>query len=179
MNYIIKAKVPRKLLEKNAASSAANQGFNLITKEASKYGINVKNGEFVNCQFTLTGNMLSPKVAFKLLGTDGQSLEQTATDVATATIEKAKDSVRTRVEQELEKAKDKGKEIANKAADSLKNVATREADKAIEKGKDVIKDKVGEKATEVLGEEAGKKAKDAINKGKDALDGLFKKKKKE
>ncbi len=179
MNYIIKAKVPRKLLEKNAAGAAANQGMGMISKEASKYGIDVKNGEFVNCQFTLTGNMFSPKVAFKLLGTDGKSLEQTATDVATATIEKAKDSVRTRVEQELEKAKDKGREVANKAADSLKNVATREADKAIEKGKEVIKGKVGEKATEVLGEEAGKKAQDAINKGKDALDGLFKKKKKE
>jgi hypothetical protein len=179
MNYVIKAKVPRKLLEKTAATAAANQGFNMISKEAAKYGINVKNGEFVNCQFTLTGNMLDPKIAFKLLGTDGQSLEQTATNVATATVEKAKDSIRTRVEQELEKAKDKGKEIATKATDSLKNVATREADKAINKGTEVVKDKVGEKAGEVLGEKAGEKAKDAINKGKDALDGIFKKKKKE
>lgn len=179
MSYVIKAKVPRKLLEKTAATAAANQGMNMISKEASKYGVNIKNGEFVNCQFTLTGSLTDPKVAFKLLGTDGKSLEQTATDVATATVEKAKDSIRTRVEQELEKAKDKGKEIANKATDSLKNVANREVDKAVEKGKDVIKDKVGEKAGEVLGDEASKKAKDAIDKGKNVIDGIFKKKKKE
>lgn len=179
MNYVIKAKVPRKLLEKTAATAAANQGMNMISKEASKYGVNIKNGEFVNCQFTMTGSITDPKVAFKLLGTDGKSLEQSATDVATATVEKAKDSIRTRVEQELEKAKDKGKDVANKAADSLKNVANREVDKAVEKGKDVIKDKVGEKAGEVLGDEAGKKAKDAIDKGKNVIDGIFKKKKKE
>lgn len=179
MNYVIKAKVPRKMLEKNAATATANQGMNMISKEAAKYGVNIKNGEFVNCQFTLSGSFTDPKVAFKLLGTDGKSLEQTATDVATATVEKAKDSIRTRVEQELEKAKDKGKEIANKATDSLKNVATREVDKVIDKGKEAVKDKVGEKAGEVLGEEAGKKAKDAIDKGKSALDGIFKKKKKE
>jgi hypothetical protein len=179
MNYVIKAKVPRKLLEKNAVGAAANQGWGMINKEASKYGINIKSSEFVNCQFTLTGEMLNPKVAFKLLGADGQSVEETAKDVAVATVEKAKDSIRTRVEQELEKAKDKGREVAQKAADSLKNVATREADKAIDKGKEVVKEKVGEKVGDVLGEKAGEKAKDAINKGKDAIDGIFKKKKKE
>lgn len=177
MSYIIKARVPRKLLEKNAISAGANQGFNLITKEASKYGINVKNGEFVNCQFTLTGNMLSPKVAFKLLGTDGQSIEQTANEVATQAVEKMKDTIRTHVEKELEKAKEKGREVAEKAKDSLKNVATREADKVIDKGKEVVKEKIGEKASEVLGDEAKKKADDALKKGKDALDGIFKKKK--
>jgi hypothetical protein len=179
MNYVLKAKVPRKLLEKTAATAAANQGLNLISREAGKYGLNIKNGEFVNCQFTITGNFADPKVAFKLLGTDGKSLEQSAIDVATAAAEKAKDSIRTRVEQELEKAKDKGREVANKAADSLKNVANREVDKAVDKGKEAIKDKVGEKAGEVLGEEANKKAKDAIDKGKNVIDGIFKKKKKE
>ncbi|MFZ4545564.1 MAG: AsmA-like C-terminal region-containing protein, partial [Saprospiraceae bacterium] len=179
MNYVVKTKVPRKMLEKNVATSAANQGFNLITKEASKYGVNVKNGEFVNCQFTITGDILNPKVAFKLLGTDGQTVGETAKDAVNTTVEKAKDSIRTRVEQELQKAKDKGKEAAAKAADSLKNVANRQVDKAIEKGKEEVKGKIGEKATEVLGDEAGKKAKDALEKGKGAIDGLFKKKKKE
>lgn len=179
MNYVIKTKVPRKLLEKNVATAAANQGINLITKEAAKYGVNVKNGEFVNCQFTLTGDILNPKVAFKLLGTDGQTIGETAKDVVNATIENAKDSIRTRVEQELEKAKEKGKEVTNKAADSIRNVATRQVDKAIEKGKEEMKGKIGEKATEILGDEAGKKAKEAIEKGRGAIDGLFKKKKKE
>lgn len=179
MNYVVKAKVPRKLLEKNAATAAANQGLNLISKEAAKYGVNVLKGEFVNCQFNFTGTMFSPKVAFKVLGTDGQSVGETAKDAATAVVDKAKDSVRTRVEQEIQKAKDKGREAANKAADSLKNVANKEIDKAVDKAKDVVKDKVGEKATEVLGKEAGDKAKDAVNKGKEVLDGIFKKKKKE
>jgi hypothetical protein len=183
MNYVLKAKVPRKLLEKNAVSAAANTGYNMILKEASKYGVNVQNGEFVNCQFTFTGSMLSPKMAFKLLGTDGQSAQQTVENQATAIAEKAKDSLKNRVEQEVKKVEDKARDVANKAKDSLNNVAQREADKAIEKGKEAVKEQVGkvnkelgDKAGEVLGGKAGEKAQDAIKKGKDVLDGIFKKK---
>ena len=183
MNYVIKTKVPRKLLEKNAATAAANTGYNFILKEASKYGVNIQNGEFVNCQFTLTGGMLAPKMAFKVLGTDGQTVQQTAENQATAIIDKAKDSLKTRVEQEMKKAEDKAREVAQKAKDSLNNVAQREAQKAIEKGKDVLKEQVGkvdkelgDKAGEILGDKVGDKAKDVLNKGKGALDNIFKKK---
>ncbi len=183
MNYVLKTKVPRKLLEKNAVSAAANTGYNLILKEASKYGVNIQNGEFVNCQFSLGGTMLSPKIAFKLLGTDGQSIQQTAENQATAVLDKAKDSLKTRVNEEVKKAEDKAREVAQKAKDSIANVAQREADKAIEKGKDAVKEQVGkidkqlgDKAGEVIGDKAGEKAKDALEKGKDAVDKWFKKK---
>jgi AsmA-like C-terminal region/AsmA family len=183
MNYVLKTKVPRKLLEKNAVSAAANTGYNLILKEASKYGVNIQNGEFVNCQFNFGGTMLSPKVGFKLLGTDGQSIQQTAENQATAVLDKAKDSLKTRVNEEVKKAEDKAREVAQKAKDSIANVAQREADKAIEKGKDAVKEQVGkidkqlgDKAGEVLGDKAGDKAKDALEKGKGAIDKLFKKK---
>jgi AsmA-like C-terminal region len=183
MNYVIKTKVPRKLLEKNAVTAAANNGYNLILKEAAKTGLNIKNGEFVNCQFSLGGSMLSPKVTFKLLGTDGQTVEQTVENTVQAVAEKAQDSIRRRAEQEIKKIEDKARANAEKARDSINNVAKREAEKAIEKGKDAVKEQVGkidkelgEKAGEVIGDKAGEKAKGAIEKGKGAIDKIFKKK---
>jgi hypothetical protein len=183
MNYVIKTKIPRKLLEKNAVGAAANSGYNMILKEASKYGVNIQNGENVNCQFTMTGSMFSPKIAFKVLSADGNTVQQTVENQANVLVDKAKDSIKTRVEQEMKKAEDKAREVAQKAKDSLNNVAKREAEKAIEKGKDVVKDqigkidpKLGEKASEVLGDKAGEKAKDAIEKGKGILDKWTKKK---
>ncbi|HHH50189.1 MAG TPA: hypothetical protein ENK52_04340, partial [Saprospiraceae bacterium] len=73
MDYIIKAKIPRALLEKTAISSTVNTGINFLNKEAAKYGLDIKAGEFVNVNINLTGNILKPKVKLKLTGTDGES----------------------------------------------------------------------------------------------------------
>ncbi len=190
MNYVIKAKVPRKLLEKNAATSAADKGYNLVTKEASKYGLNVQNGEFVNCQFTITGSAKSPKVAFKLLGSEGQTIQDEVKGQVAQVTKKAEDSLRVVAQKELDKAKDKAKAAADRAADSLKILAQKQLDKAKDKAKEELAKKVGEseaakKAQEVLGDKAkqaedklGGKGKEAVDKAKEAVDKFnpFKKK---
>jgi hypothetical protein len=171
MEYQILTKVPRKSL-----GTAANSGLDLLTKEASKLGVSLAQGEFINVRFDLTGTMFAPKVAMKVLGSDGQStIQETATGAATAIVDKARDSLTNVANREIDKVKKQAEDAAQKAADSLKNVAERKAQEAADKATQEAKNKVGEKAGEVLGKEGQKKADEV----KDKLDKWdpFKKKK--
>jgi hypothetical protein len=191
MNYSIKARVPRKRLESNTAGQAASAAYNQMVSEAAKYGLNIKNSEFVNVQFNLTGNMLNPKIAMKVLSGDGQAtLEDAAKGVVTQAVEKAKDSVMTKANEKLDEAKAKAKEAADRAADSVRNVLERQAEAAKQKAIEEAKKRAGE----AVGNEAGKvidktieksglgdKAKGELDKMKDKLDKWdpFKKRKKD
>lgn len=180
MNYTIKTRVPRKRLEGNAAGAVASSALNEVLAQGAKYGVNIKNSEFVNLLFTLSGSMLQPKVAMKVMSGDGQAtLEDAAKGVVTATVNKAKDSVVTRANEELDKGKAKAKEIADKAIDSARNVANREVEaakqKAIEEAKKRAGEALGNKAGGVLDkavEKAGAndKIKQQTDKVKDKLD---------
>jgi vacuolar-type H+-ATPase subunit H len=172
MDYQILSKVPRKSL-----GSAANSGLNLLSSEASKVGVNIAQGEFINVRFDLTGTMFNPKIGMKVLGSDGQStIQETAVGAATAVFDKAKDSLTNVVNNEVDKAKQKVADAAQKATDSLKRVAEQKMQEATDKATKEAKDKIGEKAGDVLGEEGQKKVDDV----KDKLNNFdpFKKKKK-
>ncbi|HLP95345.1 MAG TPA: AsmA-like C-terminal region-containing protein [Saprospiraceae bacterium] len=160
MDYQVLTKVPRKSL-----GSAANSGLDLLTKEASKVGVSLAQGEFINVRFDLTGTMFNPKVAMKVLGSDGQStIQETATSAATALVDKAKDSLTNVATREIDKAKKQAEEAAQKAADSLKRVAERKAQEVADKATQEAKNKVGEKAGEVLGTEGQKKVDEVKDK---------------
>jgi len=172
MDYQILTKVPRK-----SFGGAANSGLDLLSKEASKIGVSLAQGEFINVRFDLTGTLFNPKVAMKVLGSDGQSsIQETATGAATALVDKAKDSLTNVANREIDKAKQKAQETADKAADSLKRLADKKLQEATDKATKEAKDKLGEKAGEVLGQEGTKKAEEL----KDKLNNFdpFKKKKK-
>jgi len=149
MNYQIVTKAPRKIL-----GTAGNAGLNFLSKEAGKYGVNIAQGEFINVRFDLSGSLFNPKVAMKVLGSDGQStLKEETGDVAQATLNQAKDSIGNMANRELDKAKEKAKQAADKVADSLRNVANRELEKAKDKAIQETKEQVGK----VLGNEVGDK----------------------
>ncbi|MBK8426229.1 MAG: hypothetical protein IPL27_09815 [Lewinellaceae bacterium] len=188
MAYSITTKTPRKALEKSGLG-AVNSGLNLLSKEASKLGVNIAQGEFINVRFDLTGSLFNPKVAMKVLGSDGQStLQEEAGATLQAGIDKAKDSLSNVANRELDKAKDQVKAAADKAVDSLQNVANQKLKEATDKATQELKDKVGEqvgdkvgekvneKAGEVLGDQGQKKVED-VKKKLDDWD-PFKKKKK-
>lgn len=163
MDYQILTKVPRKSL-----GSAANSGLDLLGKEAAKTGISIAQGEFINVRFDLTGTLFNPKVAMKVLGSDGEStLKEQAASTVGAYADKAKDSLANMANRELDKAKQKAQEAAQKAADSLRAIAEKKMQEAADKAAKEAKEKIGEKAGEVLGEQ-GKKAteevKDKLNK---------------
>lgn len=188
MNYTIKTRIPRKKLEANAVGAAAGAGFNALVTEASKYGVNIKNSEFVNVQFNITGSMLQPKVGMKVMGGDGETtLEDAAKGVVNNAVEKAKDSVTNRANEELEKAKQKAKQAADKALDSATNVVKAKVEdaknQAVEKAKTeagkVLEKELGDKVGDKVGKEidkqldktgAGDKVKKEADKIKDKLD---------
>jgi hypothetical protein len=161
MNYQISTKTPRATIEKNPVGAAASAGLGFLTKEAGKYGVNINQGEFINVLFNLTGSMLSPKVAMKVLGSDG---ERTMKDEALATVEVAKqkaiDSLKIVANKELNTAKDKANKAIDKATDSLKRVAN----KAIDEAKDKATEKVKEEVTKVVSKEVGDKVGTEVNK---------------
>jgi len=172
MEYQILTKVPRKSI-----GSAANAGIDFLSKEASKAGVNLGQGEFINVRFDLTGTLFSPKVAMKVLGSDGQStLKEEAAGAVTAVVDKAKDSLTNMANREIDKAKQKVQEAADKATDSLKRLADKKLQEATDKATQQAKDKIGEKAGDVLGNQGQQK----VDEVKDKLNNFdpFKKKKK-
>ena len=174
MDYQILTKVPRKSL-----GSAANSGMDLLSKEASKVGVSLAQGEFINVRFDLTGTLFNPKVVMKVLGSDGQSsIQETATGAVTAIVEKAKDSITNMANREIDKAKQKAQEAADKATDSLKRLADKKLQEVTDKATKEAKDKIGEKAGEVLGQE-GKKATEEVKDRLNNFDPFKKKKKKD
>lgn len=176
MDYKLLAKVPRKLLEKNAAGAAAGKGLNWVTGEANKLGLNIQQGEFVNVLFSIGGTLFSPKMTAKVVGSEGESVKDEASDLAAAAIEKAKDSLRTVASKEFDKGKKAASEAANKAIDSLENVAKRKAAEATARAAEEAKKKateiLGEKVGGAVGEKVGEKAGQAADK---VLDGKGKK----
>lgn len=175
MNYSLTSKIPRKMLESNAAGSALNNGLSVLSGEASKLGVNIAQGEFINVLFSIGGAMMSPKIGMKVLGTSGKNtvqeeLKQNATEV----VDKAKDSLRNVATREVDKAKARAEAVA----DSLKREAEKKMDEAKAKAQAEVKKKADEaakKAEEALGKE-GKKTVDEV---KDKVDKYnpFKKKK--
>lgn len=157
MNYQIVTKIPRKAL-----GTAANSGLSFLTSEASKVGVNVAQGEFINTRFDLTGSLFSPKMAVKVLGSDGEATMQ---DEVKATVadytEKAKDSLTNVANRELDKAKEKANAAAAKVQDSLSKLANQKIDEASKKAGEIAK----EQATKALGTEAGKKVGEAVGTG--------------
>ncbi|HHH49975.1 MAG TPA: hypothetical protein ENK52_03240 [Saprospiraceae bacterium] len=167
MDSVIKAKIPRALLEKTAVSSSVNTGINFLNKEAAKYGLNIKAGEFLNVNINLTGSITKPKIKLKLVGSDGESsLKDVATDKFNEVKEQVIDSVTTVANEKLNEAKDKVKAETDKVVDSVKTVVNNEVDKAIDKAKEEAKNKIGE----VIKEETGKALTDSLgNKAKDKV----------
>lgn len=180
MNYTVKARVPRKRLESNAVGQAAGAAFGNLVTEAAKLGVNIKNSEFVNVQFTITGSALAPKVAMKVLGGDGETtVKDAATAAVNAAVDKAKDSVITKANEQLDEAKMKAKQAADRALDSINRAATAKVneakDKAIEEAKKRAGDELGKKtgaAADSILKKAGanEKVKSEADKLKDKLD---------
>lgn len=181
MDYKIKTRIPRKLLESNAVGAAAGSGVNALLSEASKLGINIKQSEFVNVMVNLTGTIANPKVKLKLLGGEGEE---------TSVVEAAKDEAKQQLQQKLNEGKAKAQETATKAVDSAKTVVKKEVDKAAEdltkKAKEAAKDKIGgvldsttQKKVDKVLEGAGKEGTDKIKENLDKFNPFKKKKDKD
>lgn len=189
MAYNIGAKIPRKLLEQNAVGSAASSGFNLLQKQASKLGVNIKQGEFVNVGIKLTGTITDPKVKVNFLGMDG---ETSLADAAQASIkeeidnqkEKLQDAAEEKVEEGKEIVQEKVEEVTDSVSTVIEEKVEETKDKVVKEAGDIVKDKLGSSldttAQKQVDDILGGKGKEGIDKIKDNLDKFnpFKKKKK-
>ena len=161
MAYTLKAKIPKELMGSNAVTQAANNGLNFLSKEASKLGVDIANGDFVNVLVDITGTMLSPKIKITPTGAEGQSVKDIAKNVVNQVKETVKDTVTkvvtkvvddTKEKLAAEKAKleaeadvkikkikadakkqvDRARSEAKKRADQAKKLAYQQADKLVE-----------------------------------------------
>jgi len=147
MFYLIEANIPKKYLNKSMAGRAANEGWGLLVKEASKRGIDIDNGENVKLNINVTGSMLNP--AFKIIpvGTDGSvTFEDKANEIVKATVDKVKDSIKTTATTAVDSVKTIVEEKVETVKDTVTTIVKEEADKVISK----TKTKAGELLDSVL-----------------------------
>ena len=182
MDFNLKFKIPRSKLSQNALGQTAETGLNYLKSLGNKVGLNVNQGTHIKVMVNLKGQLLDPELSFKLLGSDGECLEESGKDMVHSVIDNAKDSIRKRGEQEVEKLKDKAMSDAQRVEDSLKAVANRkvEEEKAkilqkaeneankhldsnlVNKGKDLLKDKLGKGSDQILNDSTVDKIKDKM-----------------
>ncbi|MBI5914176.1 MAG: hypothetical protein HY842_02270, partial [Bacteroidetes bacterium] len=158
MDYHIVAKIPRAKIGKNPLGAAANSGLDFLSKEASKVGLNVDAGEFVNVQINLGGTLTKPKVSFKVLGSEGtaasvkDAVVSKVQEEAQKKLDEAKAEAESRVEAEKKKLEEEVKQKAEKLEAEAKKKAEAEARKAADKAGKEVKDKVGDEAKKKLDE---------------------------
>lgn len=167
MDYFIKAKIPRAKIGKNPLGAAANSGLDLLGSQASKLGLNIDAGEFVNVQIGIGGSIEDPKITVKLLGTEGSSnavkdaVVNSVKAEADILIDEAKKEATNKLNEEKAKleaqAKAKADKVAKDLADQAKKKLEDEAKKRLE---DEARKKLEEEAKKKLGEDAKKKLED-------------------
>lgn len=148
MNYNIKAKIPRALLEKGAVGQAVDQGYGLLQSQASKLGFNIKKSEFVNVMINLTGSLTDPKVKLNLLGGDGETSVVDAGKAALQDeINDQKEALQEKAEEKLQEGKDIAQEKVDEVVDSANTVINEKVDElkqdAKEKADELLKEKLG------------------------------------
>lgn len=173
MDYDIKMTIPRKSLESNSVTSAVNTGIDLLSSQASKLGLDLKQGENINILAKMTGTIKNPKINIKLLGMDGSdassSVKQKVGDEAEKLKQQAAakaDSLKRVAEQKLKEEEARIRAAAEAKADSLRKVAEQKAqdelNKVLNQGKKKVEDEAN-KATEKIKEKVGDEVGDAVN----------------
>ncbi len=186
MDYNIKAKIPSKLIGKGKVGNATKTGLKFLNDQASKIGIDLNVGEFVNVLINMQGSITSPKLNVKLLSSEGKAA--TIKDVAKEVVNTVKDSVTTVVTEKVKETKadlvakmnkeidsvnsrlnpriKKLEEEADAKAEALKKRKQQEIDKIKNEGykqADLLVKKAGnnpfkKKAAEIAAKQAKKKA---------------------
>ena len=180
MNYSIKAKIPRALLQQSGVGQAADKGLSFLSKEAGKFGVNIAQGDFIDMDINILGSITSPKISIKPTGSGGKSFKETAkdqiNDLKDKAVEEAKDKLKEETDKVKEAAEQKAKEEMDKAKAKVKAEAEKKAKEATDKIKKQVQDSIANKAKDVIEDKVGDEVKDKLKKAKDKWN-PFKKKK--
>ncbi len=172
MDYQVRAKIPRKYLDKTGITASANTGMKWLESEAAKKGLNVGLGEFINLAIGMSGTMSTPKYSLRVLGTEGESgtsMGDQLKDQASNIGQQAKDSLERLAKKKVDEIKDQAQKEVEKRIDTLKGQAQAKLDSAIAKAKEEAAKKIGDEATKKIEEIGGDKAKQEADKIKEKL----------
>ena len=141
--YLIEANIPKSEINKTAIGQVANQGWDLLSREAQKRGVDIDNGDRVKLNINLTGSLDNPSFKIIPVGTDGTvSFEEKANEIVKATVDKVVDSAKTVVNQKV----DSVKTIVNQKVDSVKAIV----DEKVEEKKNEVLDKGKKEASKYI-----------------------------
>ena len=177
LDYIINTKIPRALLEKSSVGSLANTGINMLNNQASKLGLNLASGDYIDLDILLTGEVLKPKYKLQLKGVSGKAEIQQAAkerleveaerlkEEAEQRLEKEKEALKAKAEAEADRLKAEAEAKARAEAERLKKEAEArakaEAERLKKEAEERIKKELGEAATEAAKSEAERLKKEA------------------
>jgi len=182
MDYTIKAKIPRELLRNSGIGQAADKGLSFLSNEASKFGVNIAQGDFINMNINILGSINAPRIKIKPTGSGGKSFKETTKDQINDIKDKAINDAKDKVKEEADKAKAIAEQKAKEELDKVRAKAKAEAEKqakiAADKLKKHVQDSIANKAKEIIEDNIGKEVKDKLKEATDKWN-PFKKKKKE
>ncbi len=153
MNYKIIASIPREKIGENPVGGSALSGLDYLSAEASRLGVNINAGDYINVEIGLVGSLTDPKVKLKVLGSGGKSsLKEVVANTVKTEANKQLDSAKAEVKSAIDEEKKKAAEAAEKVVDEAKKGVDTTAKKVIE---DLKKGNTGDAKKKV--EEAKKK----------------------
>ncbi len=158
MSYSILAKIPRDKIGKNPLGAAANSGLDFLSKEASKAGLDLQAGEFVNVLINIGGKISDPKLGFRVVGAEGKATfkEEIAARLESE-VKGQVDSLKTVAQSKLEEEKKKLEDTLKTVVQQVKDDAAKKVEETTKKVGEEVKEKVGEEVKKQVGEEAKKK----------------------
>ena len=143
-DYVIFAAIPRDKFKEIPGGDEVNRGLDWVNEEASRLGMDLNAGDFVNVRIHLTGHILDPKVEMKLVDISGKSLKESLKDKVVEEVKELKDSVQQEAEERVEEVKDtittKVEEEVKQAEERIESGATKIVDTLTAKAKESAKE---------------------------------------
>lgn len=172
MDYQVKARIPRKYLDKTGITAQANTGMKWLEAEAARKGLNVSLGEFVNLAIGIGGQMTKPTYSLRVLGTEGEggsTMEDQVREQLADVTEKVRDTLTETARRKAEELEAEARAKAQARLDTLKRQAESKVDTAVTRAKEEVAKKIGDEASKKLEELGGDKAKQEADKLKDQI----------
>ena len=184
MDYDLFLKIPRSKIRASKAGNQLDKGLGWISGEASKRGISIANGEYIDLKIDVLGNLSNPDLKYTVLGSSGKNMSEQVSGEIKSQMDKAKDSikqvvtdkrkamedtVRARLGSEVEKAKEKIKTEAEKKAEEVVGSVKKEIQKELGSRVDstlstVVNDSLKKKAEEIIKSKTGEEVKEIKKK---------------
>jgi hypothetical protein len=143
MNYNLKMRIPKKLLDKAGLGQAANEGMKMLSGQASKLGIKVEETEFLNVGVDIGGTLAKPTFMPKVLGAEGKSgqslgnqVKENLKEEADKLKKEAEDRIKNEGDKLKKEAEDRAHAEADRLAKELEAKARAEADRLSKQAKD-------------------------------------------